>query len=247
MKVSTGTTPAQIARELNSRSGFSAHIRLGKPDRYPWLEGDLKRFPGYRACVRRVGGIDVAYRPRVYINRGRYRLDPGEWPIYDKHLADAFGLDDPSKPFPGNPDGIDVKAKPYFTHFIEFYLDRPPVLRVLEADMDKGPMIESFNMRDSILREGIFINALPAPYEWDIYPVFCVASQYPQDVRSLPGLWSSDANPPQYAYPPAADPGGELIDPDSDDAVGVPEHRLGWFEPESPCACPNCAERALMC
>ena len=47
MKVTTRTTPAQLARELNSRRECSAHIRLGKPDRYPWLGGGVLRGQGF--------------------------------------------------------------------------------------------------------------------------------------------------------------------------------------------------------
>lgn len=232
-----------MARELNSRSGFSAHIRLGDPDRYPWLGGDLRRFPGYRACVRRIGGAEIAFRPRVYINQIRYRLDPGEWPFYDKHLADKFGMADSSKPFPENPDGVDILVEPDYTHFVEFYLDRPPVLRVLEADMQKGPAIEGFEVRNSMVRAGIYINSLPMPYEWDKYPVFCVAEGRASGAEQMHNVWASYANPPQFAYPPGTDPGIEFVDPESADAAGVPQSHQGWFEPATPCACPECAAR----
>ena len=241
MKVTTGTTPAQLARELHSRSGFSARIRLGKPDRYPWLGGDLKRFAGYRACVRRAGGHGAVYRPRVYISRFRYRLAPGQWPFYQKHLADSFGMADSSQPYPANPGGVDVPVTPYYTHFVEFYIDRPPVLRVLEADMQKGPAFESFEVRDAFIDAGIFVNCLPMPYEWDSYHQACAAPLNGAPGAGLAGLQIWYSNPDQFAYPPGCGPELDLVDPESEAVPVRPRSRLGWREPASPCACRACA------
>ena len=216
MKVATGTTPRELARQINRHQGFKAVIRWNHGPYYDFSMGcDSDRFPGFKAVVREQNGYLAAYRPRVYISRYRHIREPN----------------------PSNPGDIDESIKTEYTILVEFYLDRPPLLTVKQADMQKGPQFECMMVSDALTMAGIFVNCAATPFYYLSYRDACLFNTNPDARYHFADIHLTR----RFAFSKSPDGPRHVINPDSCHPklrFSVPE--LGWVEPEGPCACRDC-------